>query len=339
MHAMHRFTLINEGSLNKAEQIARTIAIDIDKGLLKKDFRLPSINEFSEQYRVARDTIERAYRILKREGYITSVNSKGYFVIGRKEKRIRVLLIFNKLSSYKKIVYDAIVETLGVKAKVDLHIHHYDPKSLEEIIEGNMGKYHYYVVMPHFFHSSGKNEYIRVLKKIPDNQLVLLDKNVPELLNRPMAVYQDFKTDIYHALSSAKDLLEKYTHIAIIFPSLSNHPKEIVEGTRQFCRENKKKLSILPGVDDDMPKKAWAYIVISEADLAHLIKRAKTAGLRPGRDTGIISFNETVLKELLDITVITTDFEQMGRSVAQLITDRNFQQLKNPFYMIRRKSL
>jgi DNA-binding transcriptional regulator YhcF (GntR family) len=336
---MHRFTFINESSLNKAEQIARTIAIDIDKGLLKKDTRLPSINEFSEQYTVARDTIERAYRILKKEGYITSVNSKGYYVVGRKEKRIRVLLVFNKLSSYKKIVYDAIVNTLGAKAKVDLHIHHYDPKTFEEIIDSNLGKYHYYVVMPHFFHSSGKSEYVRVLRRIPENQLVLLDKNVPELNGQHMAVYQDFKTDIYHALCSANDLLEKYNHITIVFPSLSNHPKEIVDGAKQFCKETKKKLSIVLRVDDDMPQKGTAYIVVSEADLAHLIKRARTAGLRLGRDTGIISFNETVLKELLDITVITTDFEEMGRSVAQLIIDRSFRQLKNPFYMIRRKSL
>jgi len=336
---MHRFTFINESSLNKAEQIARTIAIDIDKGLLKKDTRLPSINEFSEEYTVARDTIERAYRILKKEGYITSVNSKGYYVVGRKEKRIRVLLVFNKLSSYKKIVYDAIIDTLGGKAKVDLHIHHYDPKSFEEIIDANLGKYHYYVVMPHFFHSSGKSEYIRVLRRIPENQLVLLDKNVPELNGRHMAVYQDFKTDIYHALCSANDLLKKYDHLTIVFPSLSNHPKEIVDGAKQFCKETKKKLSIVLRVDDDMPQKGTAYIVVSEADLAHLIKKARTAGLKLGRDTGIISFNETVLKELLDITVITTDFEEMGRSVAQLIIDRSFRQLKNPFYMIRRKSL
>jgi len=288
---------------------------------------------------VARDTIERAYRILKREGYITSVNSKGYFVVGRKEKRIKVLLIFNKLSSYKKIVYDAILETFGQKAKVDLHIHHYDPKSLEEIVDSNLGKYHYYVIMPHFFHRSSKKEYIRVLRKIPDNQLVLLDKNVPELHNRHMAVYQDFKTDIYHALCSANDLLKKYGHLVIVFPSLSNHPKEIVEGVKQFCRENKKELSLLPRVDDDMPRKGVVYIVVSEADLAHLIKKARMAGYELGKDTGIISFNETVLKELLDITVITTDFEQMGRTVAELIIDRSFRQVKNPFHMIRRKSL
>jgi len=124
-----------------------------------------------------------------------------------------------------------------------------------------------------------------------------------------------------------------------VFPSLSNHPKEIVEGVKQFCKENKKKLSLLPTVNDDMPQKGAAYIVVSEADLAHLIKKARMAGYELGKDTGIISFNETVLKELLDITVITTDFEQMGRTVAELIIDRDFRQVKNPFYMIRRKSL
>jgi len=60
------------------------------------------------------------------------------------------LLVFNKLSSYKKIVYESIIKTLGDKGKVDLHVHRYSPVILNEIISNNLGKYHYYVIMPHF---------------------------------------------------------------------------------------------------------------------------------------------------------------------------------------------
>jgi DNA-binding transcriptional regulator YhcF (GntR family) len=36
--------------------------------MLKKDSKLPSINSFSSQYAVARDTIEKAYNELRDEG-------------------------------------------------------------------------------------------------------------------------------------------------------------------------------------------------------------------------------------------------------------------------------
>jgi DNA-binding LacI/PurR family transcriptional regulator len=53
---------------------------------------------------------------------------------------------------------------------------------------------------------------------------------------------------------------------------------------------------------------------------------------------GIISFNETTLKEVLDITVITTDFEAMGRRAAEVVLQKIFVSEKNPFYIINRGS-
>jgi len=69
---------------------------------------------------------------------------------------------------------------------------------------------------------------------------------------------------------------------------------------------------------DDL-KKGAVYIVLTENDLADLIKGARIIRCELGKDIGVISFNETVFKELLDITVITTDFEEMGRKTAELM--------------------
>jgi DNA-binding LacI/PurR family transcriptional regulator len=46
-----------------------------------------------------------------------------------------------------------------------------------------------------------------------------------------------------------------------------------------------------------------------------------------------------VLKELLEITVVTTDFEGMGKTAAQMLLNKDVKQVKNPFRMIVRKSL
>lgn len=320
------------------QQIAAAISKNIDKGIYRKNEKLLSINTYSKQHGVARDTIEKAYMILKRDGYIRSVSGKGYFVVGKPDVRIKVLLLFNKLSSYKKTVYDTIVRTLGDKAKVDLHIHHYNPALLEESIDANLGNYHYYVIMPHFFDYSNEQEYLAILKKIPSDQLILLDKDLPKL-SKQAAVFQDFRNDIYGALNVVTDLIAKYEKLIIIYPLDRHHPPEIKDGVMQFCEENDKKFEVITAFKVDELKRGTVYIVLTENDLADLIKGARISGFEIGRDIGIISFNETVFKELLDITVITTDFEEMGRKTAELMLQNEAAVIKNAFKIIIRKSL
>jgi DNA-binding transcriptional regulator YhcF (GntR family) len=320
------------------QQTANSIKKDIDKGVYRKNEQLLSINIYSKQYGVSRDTIEKAYIILKQEGYIHSVSGKGYFVIGKPDVRMKVLLLFNKLSSYKKNVYDAIVQTLGDKGRVDLHIHHYNPALLEESIEANLGNYHYYLVMPHFFDNANELEYLNILKRIPAGQLILVDKYLPQL-NNVSAVFQDFRNDIYGALNEVTYHLAKYERVAVIFPFDRHHPPEIKDGIAQFCEENQKKFEVVSSVKLDELKKGTVYIVLAEDDLADLIKAVRITGNKLGKDIGIISFNETVFKELLDITVISTDFEEMGRKTAELMLQNKAAVIKNEFKIIIRKSL
>jgi DNA-binding transcriptional regulator YhcF (GntR family) len=336
---MYQFRFNHNDKLSKVKQIVRSIAMDIEKGVLEKDYHLPSINEFSEQYSIARDTVEKAYKELKEQGYIVSVASRGYYVAGKKDQRLKILLVFNKLSSYKKIIYDSLLAAFGDKAKVDLQIHHYNPGILKEIIDNNLGHYHYYVIMPHFFADSDEEQYMKVIKMIPEKELLLLDKNLPALGTKCMAVFQDFRQDIYNALESAVDLLQKYNRLIIVFPTLSNHPIEIIEGTMQFCVKHQKDFSVIASIQDEVLQAGTVYIAIAESDLALMIKKVRASEYSLGKEIGVISFNETVLKELLDITVITTDFEGMGRSAACLILNREYAQIKNPFFMIRRQSL
>lgn len=321
------------------KQITENFIKDIERGILKKDSQLPSINQYSEKNGVGRDTIEKAYKELRRQGYITSVPAKGYFVNGGIENKLNVLLIFNKLGSYKEIVYESLILALGNQAKVDLQIHHYNIFLLSEILDNSLGKYQYYVIMPHFSHATEEGKILEIIKKIPERELVLLDKNLPEVGSNHMSVYQDFENDIYQALCTANDLLNKYQKISIIFPGRSNHPVEIIEGTRKYCTENSKTLAISESVNDEQPCVGTVYLVITESDLARLLKKVRRTKYTIGKDIGIVSFNETDFNELLDITVITTDFEKMGQTTAELILNREYKQVANPFSVIRRGSL
>ena len=84
-----------------------------------------------------------------------------------------------------------------------------------------------------------------------------------------------------------------------------------------------------------------AYIVIEEIDLCNVIKKARGKNLQIGKEVGIISYNDSPLKEILldGITVITTDHNQMGETAARLILENSKEKIKNPFVLIRRGSL
>lgn len=320
------------------KQIAQSISRQIDKGQLKKDFLLPSINIFADQYAVARDTVERAYKELKKQGYITSVSGKGYYVVGKKETKLKILLVFNKLSSFKKIIYYSFLKTLGDRAVVDLQIHHYNPRYLKKIIDANLGLYDYYVIMPHFEINANKKLYMDTIKKIPKDELLLLDKSIPEITGS-MAVFQDFRTDIFDALVSATELLEKYHSLTMIFPEHIHHTPEIIEGLEHFSKDYNKKFTVITSDPKIKLIKGTVYIVIADDDLAMLVKKVRKSSYQLGKEIGIISFNETELKELLDITVISTDFEKMGHTAAGLILKKQIRQIRNPFKMIKRGSL
>ncbi len=325
--------------VSKVKQIVAYITKDIEKGILKKDTKLPSINEFSEQYSVARDTIEKAYKELKQQDYIISVIGKGFFVKGRKDKKINILLVFNELSSYKKILYDNFIQAIGNKANVDLQFHHYNPQHLNAILDRNLGLYHYYIVMPHFFHTSKRSECLQVLNRIPANELMLLDKYLPEVEPDVMGVFQVFDDDIFNALVSIDDLLKKYKNVRVVFPTHTNYPLEALEGIKKYCVKSSIKFSLIKDIKKEEMLGGTVYMVNVESDLAEIIKKIRQSDLQLGVNVGIISFNETVLKELLDITVVTTNFEHMGRCAAEMILSKKVTQVKIPFAVIRRKSI
>ena len=326
-------------------QVVNLIMEDIEKGKLKIGDRIPSINETSFDFLLSRDTVEKAYNELRDRGIISSVRGKGFYIsstnMGSKPK---VLLLFNKLSSYKKIIYYSIVETLGANASVDLYIHHYNRNLLEDLLEQNLGKYNYYVVAPHFFDQTGhpENAY-DLIKRIPREKLLILDRAVKDHENEFPGVYQDFAKDIFEVLESGINHLRKYNRLILVFPKGDLYPVEIMDGFKRFCFFHDFKNLIVDGVDDDEPlDEGDCHIVLAESDLVNIVKKSREQLLKLGREIGVISYNDTPLKEILadGITTISTDFQSMGKTIAeQIMGTEDRIPIKNPFRMTMRKSL
>ena len=325
----------------KYQQIVEAIIMKIRLGALKKGDLVFSINEMSDEHLLSRDTVQKAYSLLKRKGIIKSVKGIGFY-INRTDisTPFRILLLFNKISNYKKIIYNAFVQTMGNKAVVDLKIHHSSTQVFQSLINEYVDDYDYFVIMPHFYHD--EDEIHSIIKKIPNDRLIILDKDLSHSYFKYAGVYQDFKNDIAEALEGAISLIRKYKKLILVFPQIIPYPKEIVIGFRSFCCNHNIPYSIIDEIRaGTAPLINEAYIVIEESDLVTLVKNCQKNKLTVGKDIGIISYNETPLKEILleGITVISTDHYQMGVSAATLILDNKKEKIKNPFALIRRNSL
>ena len=83
-------------------QIAEGIREQIVTGILMQGDRLPSVRELATELTINPNTIQRAYRELETQGWITSVGGKGCFVsgvpFGNREEQAALLREFDRIT-------------------------------------------------------------------------------------------------------------------------------------------------------------------------------------------------------------------------------------------------
>ena len=126
----------------------------------------------------------------------------------------------------------------------------------------------------------------------------------------------------------------------MVFPG-GKEPEERVDGFKKFCTQWNLELEIIRSVEKRNVNKGEAYIVVSDRNLVRIVKNAAMMNLRLGEDIGLVSFNDTMLKEVVagGITTISTDFVQMGKALADMVINHKKIQVRNPSTLIVRKSL
>ncbi|HEY8660958.1 MAG TPA: GntR family transcriptional regulator [Hanamia sp.] len=341
MSYFYRFIEIDTLSATpKYLQIAHSIIKAVTNGKLQDSDVLPSINEFSNELEVSRDTVEKGYSHLKKIGILASVAGKGYFIKNSDSLQFhKIFLLFNKLSTHKKIIYDSFVNTLGPAATIDFYIYNNDFNLFKELLKRSIDNYSHYVIIPHLREDT--QTFTEVLNLIPKEKLILLDKTISPLERECSSIYEDFEQDIYNALEIALAHLQKYHTIKIIFPSYTYHPNEILAGFARFCSEYAFDHSIIHDISEETIEDGIVYISLMENDLVTLIEKIIDCKKEVGKDVGVISYNETPLKKIIlnGITTISTDFIMMGKNAAQLILNKEQAQIAVPFYLTLRNSL
>ncbi|MEP5428182.1 MAG: transcriptional regulator, partial [Flavobacteriaceae bacterium] len=177
---------------------------------------------------------------------------------------------------------------------------------------------------------------------IPKDKLVVMDNNKLKIDGNIVEIYQDFENDIYNALNEGLSKISRYKKLILAYPqnSIYPYPKRILMGFRKFCVEFNMDFEILDEIYEDIIlKRGDLFITIEESDLVNLINEIRDKEFVLGEEIGVISYNDTPLKELLGVTVISTDFDAMGETAARMILNKEKGKIKNPFHFIDRKSI
>ncbi len=324
----------------KYQQLIDGIIDGINSGLLEHGKQLPSINKVASEFNMARMTVTKAYDDLREKGLISSHHGKGFYVSSTNTKNaLRVFILMDALTPYKEILYESIIQHLGEDVSHNLFFHYHDIELFEELITNNLGKYNHYIILPHFNKSVA-----RIVSKIPKDKLLVLDINVKEFSDDYSILYQNFESNIYQGLTTSLEKVKKYEQINLVLSSKSFQytPDGIIQGFTHFCTENELEFDIIPDLDDDYELQVnQAYIVFREYDLIKMINWTTKNKLKVGKNIGIISYDDTPLKEIIaeGISVISNDFKKMGERAAEMILNREKGRESNEFYFIDRGSL
>ena len=327
-----QFKIDDNSNVLKFQQLVDSVIDSISRNQLKEGDMLPSVNQLMKESNLSRDTVFKAYAELKRRGVVESVPNRGYFVT---QKITKVFLFLDTFKAYKEVLYGSFLKNLPKNISVDLHFHHYNIGVFEKIVHESLGKYTKYIIM-NFDHERVPE----IIGKIPDKQLLIIDWKIHAKENQS-AVYQNFGTSVYNCLEQHLESIQKYNHFTFFYPPFTYHPKTAIDYFRKFCNDYQIKYSVIFDEEKFRIKKGGLYLLVSDRTLAWFLDQCAEKGFEPGREAGVISYNETPMKKYVKngISVISTDFELMGQKAAEFVTSNKPVQFEVPTILKLRSSL
>ena len=333
--AKHVVQIDSKSSLPKYRQIINSVQQAIERKALKKGDKVPSINEICSDFGLSRDTVMLAFNELKSRGILLSQPGKGYYIVTTEiQPQENIFVLFDELNSFKEDLYNSLISNLKGKAIVDIYFHHFNFKVFKNLIAESLGNYTSYIIMPATFDNTS-----HLLSKFPKEKVFILDRLKPDLKIYPV-LYQDFENDFYDALVEGHELLKKYRKLFFVNPG-GKEPAERVKGFERFCIANGFSFQVVKSLDGLRPELYEAYFVTSDRDLVEIVKLARDYNYKLGKKFGIVSFNDTMLKEVVagGITTISTDFIEMGKTLTDMVLSKKIVQVRNPSRLIVRNSL
>ena len=323
-------------------QVSNSLIRAIEQRHLSKGDQLPSIRQLCDQLEISFDTAKKAYTVLKKRNIVTASHGKSNVInTSGPLLSFRVFLLFNELNPQNKIIYDAIMQSLPVQAVIDLHIYNNNNSLFRHLLENKKNCYTHHIIVPPMNSSDWVTASI-INECLEGQELIILDGKIEGIDVPHSCIYEDYENDIYAAMKDAAHLLSHYNVMNIILPQENGYHRSILNGFKRFCYDHEFIINEWHGVNSRIRiNKGELFVTLTDEDLVLLVDQLKIRKLVTGRDIGIISYNETPLKEVLmqGITTISTDFQKMGELAVKQITRGNKASIAVPFKLTLRSSL
>jgi len=315
------------------------IIADMKEKIARKEIRpgnlLPSINEISDQYRVAKETGVKAYRSLKQAGLIDSVPGKGFFLISdRITDSPRVMMILNSFNSNMQTLYQAYMDQTPSDIRTDIYFHNNNIDVLKNLIDSYSGRYTHHIVKP-----PEHRAVPALLGKLEKSNLLLLDRDEYRDLVRHF-VCQDFSRGFSGILGEVKEEILRYEGLYLIRSRSNPHPQATFDAFGDFLKEERIPGEILPSCGKGEIQKNRMYILNSDEDMVRILQIFKNKGWKPGRDGGFIVYNESPILEFIGggVSSISVDFSEMGILASRFIRENQETRITLMPRLIRRGS-
>lgn len=335
----------SESQIPVYKQIVGLVEQLVRDGEYAEGYLLPSMNELSAQLDISKETVKKAYSILRDKGYIDAKQGKGFYVASSAAvDKLHVLVLFDKLSSYKQVLFNSFADEIGSSAEITIRLHCQNVDLLEYYIDENIELFDYYVITPHFpLDAASQKRVLKLLKRIPNRKLIMVDRWMEELPGNYGAVYQDFANDAYEGLSYGLKKLKSYSKLNVVTLPSSLYYAAVSEAVKRFCRDHNINMEFHTKITPEVIREKEVYLILNsqyDLGLIELVRRARELNFKVGRDISIISYNESPINEIIlnGLTTISTDFRQMGVLVARMILDQQPAKVHCDFQMIRRST-
>lgn len=322
--------------LSKHECLVQGIMKSIDDRDIKIGDKLPSINTMVDDVGYARKTIVRAYDELKNRGLIESKKMQGFYVISKETNlTLRVALLLFAFKSFQEDFYNTLRNELGKRYQIDVFFHHNNISIFENIIHNIKGRYGKYVVAP-IQHSSIKP----LLQNLSSNKLLLVDRYL-NLGSEYSFVAQEFEKATYAKLVDLLPDLRKYNGIVFIDDQVSHSPRGIRRAYQKLLNDYDLNGQYEREFVTGSVKKNVLYFIKNDSTLWYFLKECKEKNLVLGRDLGVLSFDDNVLKQIVfgGITTLSTDFNKMAKIAADQVKCGKQIKIILPLDLFRRNSL
>lgn len=323
------------------KQLVEQFEEAIRSGKLPAGEQIPSMNDFAVKMGISKETVKKTYGILREKGLLIPQQGKGFYVAEADDRsKPRVLVLFDKLSIYKEVLYNSLVEELGEGADITILTHNQNLDLFTYYLDTCLDKFDYYVISPHFpLDEKSQALATKLISRVPNRKLIMVDHWLQSYTGNYGAVYQDFENDIYEGLKQGLDKLQGTSLKVIILP-FSLYGPMICKGVDRFCMEYNIPIEYMNAAPEHINENETYLVINSQLDsgLAALARRIKSQNLVVGKDVFIISYNEFDLNEVVlnGLTTVSTDFKQMGKTVATMILNRKSWKVHCDFNMTRR---